>query len=146
MRWALAIYIQRTKYIRNSPGLFLVIAAQAWGEVLSSQRISKTISGCILLYQLAHLPLPHGVSTYSTRVQTASVASLQEVLLLDISKAATWSASHTFTRQCALIYASSADAFFGTVVLQAVIPPASSHPPPLWVLLVSHPQRNTHRD
>lgn len=70
-----------------------------------------------------------------TRAQATSTASVQEVSVLDICKAATWSSMHVFMKH----YASSADAAVRTAILQASVPPAYSHTPPVWILLTNHP-------
>lgn len=82
---------------KRFPRLFVAIAERVWSQAISSQRISKWISGCIVLcyqqtltwwYQLSDLSPPsHGIRAHSTSAQATFVALLQEVSLLDISKA-----------------------------------------------------------
>lgn len=79
----IGIYLQRTNSFRKLPGL----AEWMKGQVISSQRFSKWISSCILLYQSADSSPPQGVRAHSTRVKAASLASLHEVPLIDICKA-----------------------------------------------------------
>lgn len=65
------------------------------------------------------------------------MASLHDVLLQDICKAATWSSVHMFTTH-ALVHSSAVDAVMGSAVLQASSLLASSHPPPAWALLANY--------
>lgn len=135
VRRVLAFYLQRVKPIRKMPRFFVTIVEWSLGQALSVQRLCKWISGCIISYQLAHLPSPEGVRAHSTRGQVTSINSLQVVLILDICKAATWSSIHTFTKHYTLFHVSSADAAAGTAVLQTPLSTESSHPFPMWVLL-----------
>lgn len=83
---SLKFCLQRTKPIRKLPRLFFAVAERSWAQAISSQRISQWIPEC---YRLAGMPLSDGVTAHSMRAQAASPASLQDVPILDLCRAAT---------------------------------------------------------
>lgn len=85
IRYALAFYINRTKLFRKSPRLFVSIMEHSKGSTISTQRLSKWISGCIHSWcQQKYLQPPSGIRIHSTRSIATSVAFLNNVSLIDV--------------------------------------------------------------
>lgn len=116
----LASYLQRTKPFWKSPRLLVAIVETIKGQTISTQRISKWVSGCVTLcYQLSERSPPAGIWAHSTSVQASTTSILHSVPLADIRKAATWSLVHTFSSHYALVHDSAMDTSFNAVVLRS---------------------------
>lgn len=84
---ALAFYPKRMKQFRKSSRLSIAIAERIKEQAISTQTISKWISGCIMVcYWLSGLSPFLGVQAHSTRVHASTVAILHDVPLPDICR------------------------------------------------------------
>nr|XP_025044009.1 uncharacterized protein LOC112546943 [Pelodiscus sinensis] len=114
---ALAFFLERTKPFHKSERL-ISIAERSKGTPVSSQRISKWISTCIIkCHTLGNRPLQRPPQAHSTRATAASTAFLGNVPLRDIYWATTWSSEHTFAKHYAILPQLKSDSAVATAVL-----------------------------
>lgn len=83
--------------------------------------LRSIVSAIRMAYVTAGLQCPMQIRADSTRALASSVAVKAVVPLVDICKAAMWSASSTFVRRYLMDVDSKSDAAVGTTVLQSLL-------------------------
>lgn len=79
---ALYVYMSRTESVRLCDELFICFPGLVWGKALSKQRLSHWILEAIsLAYDSKDVPLPQGISAYSTSAVATSWALFKGVSL-----------------------------------------------------------------
>nr|XP_025033567.1 uncharacterized protein LOC112543511 [Pelodiscus sinensis] len=120
-RRALSFYIDRTRQWRRTDRLLVSLAPRSKGKALSTQRIAKLITLCIMeCHSIRNKPLPSLPRAHSTRAVATSTAFARGVPLADICRAATWASSITFARHYAITKRWASDAAVASAVLSTV--------------------------
>lgn len=124
VRRCLLKYLERTKEIRKSSSLFVLMEGTHKGGKASKSTLGRWLKQAIKeAYISLGLEPPEGVLPHSTRAVAASWAERAGASPEQICKAATWSSFSTFIRHYRLDLLSASDQSFGRKVLQAVVPP-----------------------
>lgn len=127
VRRALAFYLDRTKQFWKSPRLFISIADRSKESMISAQKLSRWISGCIVgCCDRASIHRPQRVKVHSLRSQAMFVALLKNLPVTELWRATIW-LQYTFSKHYTLILALRSDAVLCNVVLSRLNPEAPPH-------------------
>ncbi|ETE72882.1 Zinc finger protein, partial [Ophiophagus hannah] len=114
VRRALRIYLKRTSTFRKTEAMFVSFSPSHLGNKASLPTLSRWIRACIAqTYKSVALPVPKGLTAYSTRSTVTSAAWATQTSLEEICRAATWASPSPFIRHYHLDFFVSASAAFG---------------------------------
>ncbi|XP_041429632.1 uncharacterized protein LOC121397238 [Xenopus laevis] len=119
---ALKFYLDRTKDIRKSSSLFVLLSGAHKGSPASKTTISRWIREAIRrAYVAKGKSPPMNLRAHSTRGISTSWAFRNRASAEQVCKAATWASLHAFTKFYKFEVFAASGALFGRKVLQAAV-------------------------